>query len=708
MKKLLLFLLCIPTLLTAQNKLSPYTNIFLQQQKEAQTETQKVALKNLYSITTNDENKELVSGFLFLKSGYGTDELENLGVLVNTDIDSLFTVSIPVSKIEEIVALDYVKRFEMGTPVFNTMNTARGKASVDEVHNGQGGLPQGYTGKNTVIGIVDIGLQYDHINFYTKDRSDLRVKRVWNQSATGTAATRPTGFTYGREYKTKASILAAKRDNTSETHGTHVAGIAAGSTTFNNYGGVAPDADIIMVSVNTNQNNAILDGIKYCFNSAEGKPCVVNVSWGSHIGPHDGTSAFDQALNAIVGEKKIVVGSAGNEGSDYIHSGKTMTDTDTILNTIIEPYNNYVMVDVWGDVAQNYQLQICIFDASGNELFTSKAIDATQTSSQNISLRNGGSGTIRCESELNPTNNKGNVYLYSQNAVIDADNYLGLKIIGKNGTINAWAQYGNFATKSIAGFTADNTISVGEIGGTAERIITVGSFNSSYGTIGKISNFSSLGPTADNRTKPDVLAPGCVIISSVNGYAVTTAADMADQSGWNFLKTETVNNVKYRYGKMQGTSMASPFMAGVVALWMENARFLTPEGVKEVLEKTATQDSYTGVTPNNSAGYGKVNALAGLIETFSFSSLEEIEKSNATLICYPNPVIDKLHVFFPKTDKNVTISVWNVNGQMVSSRYFEKVVNLQQETIDFSGISSGLYIVRISGNKTSETFKIQK
>ena len=180
MKKLLLFLLCIPTLLTAQNKLSPYTNIFLQQQKEAQTEIQKVTLKNLYSITTNDENEELVSGFLFLKSGYDTDELENLGVLVNTDIDSLFTVSIPLSKLEEVVALDYVKRFEMGTPVFKTMNTARGKASVDEVHNGQGGLPQGYTGKNTVIGIVDIGLQYDHINFYTKDRSDLRVKRVWN------------------------------------------------------------------------------------------------------------------------------------------------------------------------------------------------------------------------------------------------------------------------------------------------------------------------------------------------------------------------------------------------------------------------------------------------------------------------------------------------------------------------------------------------
>ena len=42
------------------------------------------------------------------------------------------------------------------------------------------------------------------------------------------------------------------------------------------------------------------------------------MSWGSHVGPHDGTSSFDQALNALVGEKRIVVGSAGNEGSDYL------------------------------------------------------------------------------------------------------------------------------------------------------------------------------------------------------------------------------------------------------------------------------------------------------------------------------------------------------------------------------------------------------
>ena len=711
MKKLLLVLLCIPTLVLAQNKLSPYTKVFLEERKNATTEVQKVALRNFYSTTTNAEtNEEYISGFLLLKSGYDVDELVSLGVEINTDLDSIFTASIPLSKLDEILSFDYVKRFEMGKPVFRTMNIARGKVGVDQIHNGEGGLPQGYTGKNTVIGVVDIGLQYDHINFYTKDRSDLRVKRVWDQSKNAPNATsRPAGFNYGREYKTKPSILSAKKDNTTETHGTHVAGMAAGSTTFKNYGGVAPDADIFMVSVDNSKDNAILDGIKYCFDSAEGKPCVVNVSWGSHVGPHDGTSSFDQALNALVGEKRIVVGSAGNEGSDYIHCGKTFSDTDTIMKALINPTQGYVVADVWGDTAQDYQLQLCIFDASGNEVFESVKIDTT-ISQKAVSLKNGGSGTFICVPEWNSTNNKVNIYLQSTNVSLNSGHYLGFKIYGKNGSINAWLAYGNFYRSSFAGFTnGDNVNSVGEIGGTAERIITVGSFNTaSANPIGGVSSFSSLGPTADGRTKPDVLAPGCVIISSVNGYAVTSAADMAQHSGWNWIATETYNGEKYRYGKSQGTSMSSPFMAGVISLWMENARFMTPECVKEVLAKTCTEDAYTSNVPNNAAGYGKVDALAGLIETFSFSSIEDIENSKATLICYPNPVVDKLKIFFPKTDKNVIVSVWNTNGQMVKSLQLDNVTNLQQETIDFSCLPSGLYIVRIAGDKTSETIKLQK
>ncbi len=725
MKKILLILLFVPMLLSAQNKLSPYTRIFLEERKHAQTEAQKASIKKQFAVRSVEESEEeYISGFLLIKSGYNTEELEAMGVRINTDLDSIFTAEIPLSQLDAIMSLDYVKRFEMGTPMLPTMKIARPLANVDAVHKGEGGLPQGYTGKNTVVGIIDIGLQYNHINFFTKDRKDLRVKYVWNQSATGSAATRPEGFSYGREYKTKASILAARQDNSGETHGTHVAGIAAGATSFLNECGVAPDADIIMVSVG-NRNSAILDGIKYCFDRANDKPCVVNISWGSHSGPHDGTSTFDKACEALVGQKKILVGSAGNEGSDYLHCSKHITATDSELKTVLGGNQGYLWVDVWGHVAQSYQLQICVFDSKGNAVFESSTIETANNINKNetYSITSGGTGTCTCVSEWNNTNNKGNIAIYSTNLTLKENHYLGLKITSTTeGTINAWLNNTQgswyFYPNSFDGFVGgDNVSSVGEIGGTGKRIISVGSFNSTsisgYETKEYLSSFSSKGPTADGRTKPDVIAPGCQIYSSVNSYEVTNNT-MGDFGVTGPLLTQTIkgvagiaNGTECRYGKLQGTSMSAPFVAGVIALWLENARWMDPEQVKDVLSKTCTTDDKVGTNPNE-VGYGKIDALAGLIETFKFSSLEEIEASDAQLICYPNPVVDQLRVFFPKTDKNVNISVWNANGQLVEMRQIDKIANLQEETIDFAAMPSGLYIVRVAGDKTHETFKIQK
>ncbi len=712
MKKILLILLFVPTLLAAQNKLSPYTRIFLEERKNAQTEAQKANIKKQFAVRSVEESEEeYISGFLLIKSGYDTDELEAMGVRINTDLDSIFTAEVPLSQLEAIMSLDYVKRFEMGTPVIPSMSKARPLANVDVVHNGEGGLPQGYTGKNTVVGVVDIGMQYDHINFYTKDRTDLRVKYVWDQDASATAATRPQGFGYGREYKNKEGILAAKNDKSKDTHGTHVTGIAAGSTTHKGNGGVAPDADIIMVSVG-GDNSTILDGIKYCFDRANGKPCVVNISWGSHIGPHDGTSVFDRTCEALVGPKKILVGSAGNEGEDYIHCSKPLqSETDTfkvILEPISDQYPDYkgpLRLDIWGDTAQDYQLQLCIFDTNGNLVEASPTVVSPNSSNADISLTAGGKRTISCTTEWNTTNNKGNIFIYSSQTTIDDGYLLGFKITSaQEGTVNAWIHARNwewaFSTKSLGGFTAgDNWSSVGEIGGSGKGVISVGSFNSTtaqgYGAKGYLSPFSSKGPTADGRMKPEVIAPGCQITSSINGYVETSNIK------------EKYNNKDYYYSKMQGTSMASPFVAGVIALWLENARWMDPEQVKDVLSKTCTTDDKVGTNPNE-VGYGKIDALAGLIETFNFSSLEEIEASDAQLICYPNPVVDQLKLFFPKTDKNVTISIWNASGQLVETRQIDKVANLQEETINFSAMPSGLYFVRVAGSKTNETFKIQK
>ena len=164
-----------------------------------------------------------------------------------------------------------------------------------------------------VIGIIDCGVQLDHINFYDKD-GNLRIKRVWNQPInTGTP---PEGYSYGSEYKTEEEIKTAQYDDTYETHGCHVLGIAAGSYKENNFHGVAPETDIVVVSYNYNDQsiewNSISDGLKYIYDYADSvnKPCVVNISLGDVYGPHDGCSILDQVCDALQGEGKLLVGNA--------------------------------------------------------------------------------------------------------------------------------------------------------------------------------------------------------------------------------------------------------------------------------------------------------------------------------------------------------------------------------------------------------------
>lgn len=706
----LLLFLCFVVLLAAQSKLSPYTRHFIEEKKQS-VETRSILKKfNVKRIN----NTEYIKAYIYLRSETDPYSLESYGVKVNTCLDSLITAQIPVSEIETISSLENVKYVQISMPVHPNMNKARTEAFVDKVQNGED-LTTPFLGKDIIIGIIDTGFEYGHINFYNANGTELRVKRVWNQNKNGNA---PNGFTYGTEYKESGDILAAKYDITDETHATHVTGIAAGADHTKSYYGVAGEADIVLVSYDMTDNStdqvSLSDAMKYIYDYAEsvGKPCVINMSLGTHIGPHDGTSTFDQIADNLQGPGRLFAGAAGNEGFDPMHVSKTFTSSDNTLKTFIDFLDNserYSMIDIWGEPNHTFQITIDRYNISTNRSEYSKTVNISGSGSQTVSLMNGISGSVNISYEINPNNNKPHAYIVSDISSLRSGYAVGITITATSGTVHAWADdmYSQLVSNGLSGWTeGDSEYTVGEIGGTGKKVISVGAYATRTGSYarqeGIITEFSSLGPTADGRIKPDITAPGNQIISSFSS-AQRYDSDICDNT--------IVNGVKYYYGYMSGTSMATPFITGVLATWLQANPNLSPDDVRTVLKKTARQDSNTGTIPengNNTWGFGKIDAWNGIKECIKMTAGISEEKTNIPEVTIYTPRNGDCHLLFGKDDTYVTVSVYNTNGQLMKSRILSTITTGQEEIIELSNLQSGIYIIRVKGDNIQRSQRIAR
>jgi serine protease AprX len=122
--------------------------------------------------------------------------------------------------------------------------------------------------------------------------------------------------------------------------------------------------------------------------------------------------------------------------------------------------------------------------------------------------------------------------------------------------------------------------------GAAADVITVGAVDRSD----RVARFSSRGPTADGRIKPDVCLPGTDIVSA-------RAVDSSQGQP-----------VSDRYTAMSGTSMATPHASGLAALLLQAQPDLTPAQVKSVLMETALDVG----DDQNAQGAGRVRGEVAL------------------------------------------------------------------------------------------------
>ena len=357
-------------------KLSNYSKIIYHQVKTESDIRTVVDSKQPWSKTFLNIKGEWHIQFLAKAKPTFETVCKQKNIHIGMRLDSIFSGYVAYQKLDELLQIPSLEYLEFGIPVKPAMAAARSETGVDAVHQGGSSYGASKKGEGVIIGIVDIGFDYTHPNFLDSAGNNCRISHVWEQNTSGSSNVR-WGYGYGKEYKTNSSIKNRQHDQNLGSHATHVMGIAGGSShgsSGQRYLGVAPNSELIAVSSNFS-NIGILEGIDYVFNIADSldKPAVVNLSIGGHIGPHDGTSAFDISLKSLVKKSRIVVGAAGNEGEDSLHLQHTFSTSDSILYAFVQlnggntrPGGKSVL-DIWGENKKDFRVSINLVNLSTNK-----------------------------------------------------------------------------------------------------------------------------------------------------------------------------------------------------------------------------------------------------------------------------------------------------------------------------------------------------
>lgn len=245
-----------------------------------------------------------------------TAQLEQKGIEIRYQLGNMVVMNIPPDKLQLLDGMEafYSVRADEIMKVMNSLsrNETRADVAGNAAQAAAAGLPQAYTGKGVVLGIIDRGVDFNHAAFRNADGSS-RVKRaiVIKDGA-------------GKVYETETEIKALTTDDPTTSHGTHTSATAGGSEVGNGMQGVAPEADLILCGLETNLSATNIGiCINYIFKYADevNKPAVVSISLGSILGLHDGSDYVAKVISYLTenGTKpgRAVVVSTGNAAVNW-------------------------------------------------------------------------------------------------------------------------------------------------------------------------------------------------------------------------------------------------------------------------------------------------------------------------------------------------------------------------------------------------------
>ena len=582
--------------------------------------------------------------------GASLERVVAAGGKVRSVLGNIATVDIPVSAIGTIAELPEVIYIEHAKKQVSRLNHSVPATRVHLLRGGTAPAFTGLTGKNVIIGILDDGLDFRHLDFRKADGT-TRILELWDQRATGSAGSAPPSYAYGG-ICTAAMINSAIGGNAASctqpstgNHGTHVGGIAAGNGQQTGNGrpayrfvGMAPEADILVAnSLNADApGSAVVDAVAWMKARAQalGKPLVINMSLGSYFGPRDGTSNYETALSNASAAGVIITGAAGNEGNDAIRAVGTISqaETKTVNFNWAGTVNTNQRIEMWYPGTNQYSIRVTgpgmscgtgTFVAAGSTQTFNPACGTIEVTSTAVQTNND-DRQILVNFTVNPMNAMGFHGAWTveiQGDVVGTANTPFSLICGETGNGLLFTSNTQTVTKSILTDTASAT-----------RVVAVAAYNTNYnwlttggaantppdhGPLGDVSTFSSRGPRRDCSNlakcprvmKPEITAPGAMIMSALGQDATAVTTDAKEQDG-----------VHVAYN---GTSMATPHVSGAIAIMLEKNPNLTPEAVKRILAQNRQTNMFTTALPtfdplsplmptiqNDNWGYGILDAKA--------------------------------------------------------------------------------------------------
>lgn len=718
--------------LRSSNKLSAAskTELFgLQQQADSIIAKSKASGSKLKALRQQMDSRTL-RVLIRMTPGSDASTLANDGITLTTVVNHFAIATIRLSQLETLADRNDIENISFGKRKKHLLlNKAHASTGVDKIHQGTD-LSQPYTGKGVAIGILDGGFDPNHIMFQDVEGKS-RFKMIAYAEKDGAALT----------YLTSPSDIASyTTDDKKESHATHVSGIAAGDYQSSTYSlqGVAPEADLLMGPIpNYKSDYDVFEKmVEWCKNNSD-KRLVVNMSYGMNAGCHDATNPEAAFMDEIIKKYDIVACIAAGNEADYnivqrhTFTGATGEQMKAAFNTGTDKNGQNTVTEIsdYFTVSDQEQIEIDLalinkktgilvsnrtwhfvnsnYPDGRSQSYGNKDLEANITVTGEV-IGNGMKGYYLTINGINIKNANYELgYIVRAKAGQTITNYLesnttfNIDITGCNqymthdGTINAIA----CGTEPIVVGAYNTTASYKAIDGHTYNANIY--YNATYGDqLGDITFFSSYGKLADGRELPTICAPGLFVNSSYSRYA--------QNEKYNITKQLTVGGKQYEFGAMSGTSMATPYMSGICALWLEADPTLTHTQIRDIAQKTALNDSYcttgnyyTQQGDGNQAGAGKVDAYKGLkyILDHKTAILSPLADGKDFMV---RSIDGSSYEAYIAGATSMTATLYTMDGRQVSSAR----TSGNTITISIQGQAKGIYVLRISDGKQTHAQKV--